>query len=584
MEPFVVRIHAVDKDGKSVPEAKVAVYQGRRINAPRVRIPRAGGNTYSGPLHGKKPVWLGLTDPNGRCKMELNLEMSYLEVSKEDVGSTGHLAIWHSRPRKGEWMVSLEPEILLEGQVLRADGTPAAGVDVRIGVQGHSTARRFARTRPQPQKTDLDGRFTERLQPGTIYAVRASDGKERAHPVRVHTTGSGPKVHKVTVHFPGAISVRGLLLGPHGKPVQGRVRVYEKLTMEEIRARRDSPYSRSAKTDAHGKFRLDLPRHASYQLLGSAEDHAASPLTDVMLTKARPHADVNVQLVAPSSIAGTVRHAEGKPAVHTWVYIRAESGEQRPFAGVPLSTDLYGRYKPADTDEQGRFAFDAVHPGTKYTLICRPDRARREIQIVRRGVEAGTTSLEVVIRPEDLLTAKIIATIRRDDTGELVKNFEVRRFRYDLDGKLRGVSGQWEHVYDEKGRYTLSDLAMNKKCAIVVRAEDLAPRQFGPIVTTKAEQEVVVRLLKRGSVVVQVNDDAGKPAVNIRVNIVPVIRIPGTGWKGPMQSDSKGRCLFRYMTPGQYDVSTWRDGKLSKKQRVEVRPGQESQVTVGLPK
>ena len=588
VDPFTFRIHAVDKDGNSVPGAEIEVFQARRVPPRRFRgfdsrNKRPSGNTYSGPLQGARPVWQGWTNGTGRRTIELDLEMSFLGVSKENVGQSGYVSVWHSRKREGEWLITLEPVILLEGTVLRADNTPAAGVDVRISVTGGTVGRRSFSRRPAMRKTDAEGRFSETLEPHTIYRVSASDGKRRTHSLTVSTTRSGgAKIRKVVVRFPGAISIRGLLLDPRGKPVAGRVRLYEKMTSKEMRQSDDSPYTTSTKAGDDGSFRLDVPRHAKYRLLGSASGFTPSALTDVEVTEARAHAEVQVQLTAPMGIGGVVRDADGSPMQAAWVHVRPESGDHSGIVGLPKARDIYGNSRPATTDASGRFAFDNLHPGTRYTLRCRPNPKKREIQIVRKGIAAGVDDLVIIAREDELRSSRIILLVRSGKTDEIIHDFEVTRLHYGVDGgvRLSRASG----VRRPDGRFVLSDLAMNKKYGLTVRADGLALTLVGPIVTSKPDHEIELRLLELGSLLARVRDSAGKPAVNARVWAKPMVRIPSSRGRVPMPVNSEGECLLGRMNPGPYEVYTIRDGKTSGKVKVEVRPGRQTEVTLRLPK
>lgn len=577
--PFLVRLHAMDTNATSVPEAKIAVYQARRISDPLLSVVKPSlCNTYSGVLYPKKRLWQGLTDAAGRCTIELEFEACSVVVWKEGVGSTGYLRLWHSHPRQGEWIVTVRPRILLEGRVLRADGRPAAGVEVRFSSGAAGLGRMSERL--GPERTDARGRFTKELESRVDYTLRAFDGKERSHPKTVWTRPPHPPVLKVTLEFPGGISIGGLLVDPQGKPTTGRIRAWG---LPPEGKRRVVPLRAGTGTDKDGSFRLPVPEYGTYRVIGSSDKHATSPVLDVEVSQSRPHADVNLRLLGLRVIAGRVCHQDGRPVGGAWVRLRVESPRPKGPNGEPLSGLLHGSHRPIQTASDGSFRFDSVHPDPTYSVTCRPEPLRKELEVEQGGIKAGATDVELRVRPEDLRVAKITVTVRRDDTGAIVKYFSVKRLWVDAEGKMRSGGAQWESVHSEDGSYSLSDLAMNKRYALLVRTSQFKARLLGPILITKAEHHAELRLVAPGSVLVRVTDAAGNPAVNIAVVPRRKHYISGTGIPGSKKTNVEGVCEFPRLAPGKYDFYTWHNGKSSKKRLVEVLTGQKVEVALGLP-
>lgn len=96
-------------------------------------------------------------------------------------------------PGGGELVLVLEPARVLQGRVLRPDGSPAADVDV----EARETARAGALWADARARTDADGRFRLPVAPDRAYALRAvlvergPDGAERLRTAEAGESADG---------------------------------------------------------------------------------------------------------------------------------------------------------------------------------------------------------------------------------------------------------------------------------------------------------------------------------------------------------------------------------------------------------
>jgi RNA polymerase sigma factor (sigma-70 family) len=117
-----------------------------------------------------------------------------------------------------------------------------------------------------------------------------------------------------------AMTVRGRVLGPDGKPVRGARLYWPRALKNEPRSSEDVEsidIAERAKSDADGRFRFELPRsdiHAGWlknvSLIAVADGYGVD---GVELPREEPAPEVTLRLVKDQPIEGRVISTEGKP-------------------------------------------------------------------------------------------------------------------------------------------------------------------------------------------------------------------------------------------------------------------------------
>jgi hypothetical protein len=158
-------------------------------------------------------------------------------------------------PRIGA-TVELEPKMLLDGRVLRADGAPVASARVRPTRVGDAYAEACGSdlaTASSDATTDADGRYRLHLDPGQ-YRLDCEPPQGAPLPT-TSVLVSVPETSTLDVVLPLPVLVQGRVLSPDATP----------LADAEVRAFGPGPNGTLqtrgvALSDADGKFRLILPR------------------------------------------------------------------------------------------------------------------------------------------------------------------------------------------------------------------------------------------------------------------------------------------------------------------------------------
>jgi protocatechuate 3,4-dioxygenase beta subunit len=334
-------VRVLDEDGNLVPEANVHVFS-------------LSGVT---PVVNRKAV----TDADGSAGFEGMPANSavVIDVSAPDYGSPG----WTQR------RIASEPEqreevTLPRGRTLRgrvtdtATGAPIAGAKVGMNwVQRH------------PVTSDEDGNFALPGWTGRgateIVATAAGYGRQK------HVVGER---EVVDFALRAGDTVTGRLVTPAGKPVGGAL-------VAAVGSQHDGTVQTSSFghtiSEPSGRFSVaDLRRDLPHTLIVAAEGHGRT------LYDFDPHAgaagtiDLGDVIVHDGhSIEGVVVDADGEPMPRLMVIVQgANSDRGKLRSRAPTVDHFYGNSEDRYTDDQGRFRFPDLAPGT-YLVKVRPHGA-----------------------------------------------------------------------------------------------------------------------------------------------------------------------------------------------------------------
>jgi len=184
-------------------------------------------------------------------------------------------------------------------------------------------------------------------------------------------------------------SIRGRVLDPEGRPVEGVEIGVAKKTREALGLIRRGPELATAKTGSDGQFELDpVPVGKHYGILLRHERFPDFEQDGLSVALGAATDVGTIRLTAGAGISGQVRSVESGPLVGVEVRVVDR-----------ILPEAFGGRKPAvtRTDRDGRFRFTILKPGEVRIEVRAPDLApgRREITL-EPGREVG--NVEIILR------------------------------------------------------------------------------------------------------------------------------------------------------------------------------------------
>ncbi len=413
----------------------------------------------------------------------------------------------------------------LTGQVIHADGSPAAGAIVWAASFNDGPLER------RETVADKDGRYTLNLAPGSWYVWARHDSQGGGGPVRhdslVIAAGRAPE--PVTIRLEERGTFRGRLLEAEtGKPIVcGRLFLDAGLVLT---------------SDAQGRF----------QVGGLSRDHheafVVAPgrmrMRVLFDTTARADTELDVPVPRGGKIIGRVTDTDGKPIPGAYVG-RNTSGSYFSLNGLFLACDA-----------QGRFEYDdAVPPGQPTRLSAgAPGYVAEGYNEVR--VPPGGKPLELNFRLRPKPGTRPNVPMSDDEKRRLVSGI-VR----GPDAKpLAGVMVRWSYHPFGGDIQTRTDAAGRFRLTVPDEAGMLAvlPRDFTPEfprVAAGGDKEVEVTLHTGHTARGRVLDDSGKPIQDVLVLAVIPSPTPGIGnpfWltEAEVRTDAEGRFKLKGIPDG----------------------------------
>ncbi|HZN41227.1 MAG TPA: hypothetical protein VFD82_20645, partial [Planctomycetota bacterium] len=528
--PMDVAILVVDNKGEAVRDATVSVFEHAfRIEPDGSKKPT--DDRADGPPRGS---WR--TDDLGRTRVTF-ADGCLVSASKQGVGWSGDMEL-----KPSEWRVPDELRLVLlplasvRGRVLAADGLPVAGALVDGHQQYGWLGLRHERfTGNTPRVTaDGEGRFAVEVRSGEDVSLTAQHGGKF---VRQYVRALQPGAETdVTLRFPGAFGVRGVLLGEDGRPLAGSVRLLG-VGKPEPRVHLQG------KSDAEGRFEFLLAEAGTFVLVGGVAGQT-SARADIVLEAARPHAEVTLRTTPFADVDGKVVDEHGEPIAGAWVALgyvveRDAVHEQR--------SDLHGILPRGPADAEGLFRFRAP-AGYRYRVVARALPDSTDLWVKGPEFAIPASDLVVVIREADrqgfVVTGRIVAA----SDGSPLRGVTIERVETSEHGASSGNEGK-----SDDGTFRIGPFATGKRYSFAFGAEGFARTVIGPFDATVRTEEVVVRLPRCGTVRCRVLRADGTPAASAFVSLAAEPRVDfGRAWQG--EADQDGCIEFTDVVPGAYKV------------------------------
>lgn len=347
------------------------------------------------------------TEPNG----DFSIPTSPMKATLTARCPSGAYGAKSIDPRVGDAPIVIDVEggASIAGRVLDGKGQPVAGATVMAAPDGDQrrvlVVNGMVTSGVQTMSNARGAYEIVGLAPGP-YAMSALDRgrplRSRGKPVRVALTEAEKKTGvDVAVDRPDGV-IRGVVTGPDGKPLPDAwVSVHQDLHAmlegmnpdEEERSGGTSTMTISTSeggqatdfapvlTDANGAFEISGLPHAKYEVIAEAEAGALRGRA----ANVTPDATLAIQALGLTSLAGTVRGANGPTAV--------------------FRIELAGPITAARTFTDGKFQFGRVDPGA-YTLRVSSKDGNAEVNV--NVVANQPTKVDVTLVANAVVVGKVV--------------------------------------------------------------------------------------------------------------------------------------------------------------------------------
>lgn len=477
----------VDSDGRPVPGAEVLGWNGERNSGPPDRVVTA--------------------DANGAFLLE-HLGPEFVATARHDGlacarGLRGSLS---DRVEATGLRIELVPEQRLHGVVLDPSRIPVEGAVVTVsnGVNYKSAAdvthvaevTTFLAGRGSAT-TDAQGRFEIRGLPRSTHNAGVDHPPFLRWSEQCELDDAGVEVVLQT----GRI-LRGRVLDAAGRPAPtARVRTW--------------PAARAIEYDDEGGFIArglsvlsDSPFGLkSYAVAARLEGHAIQVVQPVEV-RTDGTSFLDLRLEREQIVAGRVIDTEGRPIAGVELWIEGDR-EMDSGAKYPRRStwEFCNGLDEAKTDEEGRFRFTRLYPGTFTVHAVSPEDEHQSVELVTR---APNESVELVLDPSAMRKVVLTGEVRDSSTGEPIRAFTVLPF---IDGGARGkgfesADGSFEFVGLAPGPIT-----------IAVDAPGYAQRRLPAREFTIGEHDLAIDLAPARRVEVRVVDEHGAAYTSAAIEV-----------------------------------------------------------------
>jgi hypothetical protein len=444
---------------------------------------------------------------SGRCELRVSAD-GFLEEKVEV-----------RVPQTGELVVSLPPELTLEGHIVYRDGQPVAAAQVSPEPQQGN--RLMWTSIEQVTMSAPDGRFKiPRLHPGQ-YRISV-------HPPRTGVSNFRPS--RSSIVAAGAHDVR-IVVEP-GASISGRVTDADQRGLPRVSVGAQI-------SGGGGGIGVETLQDGTFTLIG-LEDGATYTVSvnvdnwggrNPFASMQRPNVaagTTGLEFVLQQGLAvdGVVVDGDGKPTAGVEV------------TAVAVGTDL-GYGPVAWTDQDGKFAIRGLRAG-HYRLAIPQWFSRGLLLTGGDDVAAGTSDLRLTAT-EGAKIAGIIV----DEADAPVGSAEV-----EAEAMQAGVQGgSWTRSQAD-GRFQISGLVANASYRVAARLRGRVPAtQSATAGSTDLRLQLVLGLGVRGRLL----DASGNALADTNLSLVNATTSRAVG----SRTDAEGRFAATGLVAGTYRVEVW---------------------------
>ena len=421
--------------------------------------------------------------------------------------------------------------------VVRDDGRPVEGAEVRLASMGERTARTIA-----------DGTATlSPVHPGWIAVQVRADGYAPGHGITQVGSGGATGTLKVTLRK--GVEVSGRVIDEGGAPV-AKARVMTAGVW-------DIPGGvEPIVTDAKGLFKFPALAPGSHTLVATDGEHAPARSAPVTVAD-QPIRNITITMKAGGVLAGTVVDDLGKPVSFATVRV-AGDGQQAWMVDA----------RQATSDKSGHFEIRGLDR-IKLKARAESDAAASAIATVDLSTTREKTDLRLVLDVKGTIAGVVV-----DETNEPVAEVQVNAFPDILGGNTPeavSLAGMSSATTDGAGKFTirgLPDGAYRLRAARSSGGRYDWGQQGTPAKT--GDTNVKITLAANGSVVGKLALEGGSAPklANVQLGFQP--STPATG---------DGTFKLAEVAPGTYDLRVRGPEFAEFVQRdVEIKPGKETDV------
>jgi subtilisin family serine protease/uncharacterized membrane protein len=446
-------------------------------------------------------VFTTISDTNGDGKLNDEV-LSRIEATCDDIGVSG---IGHGRINAAQ-AVGTVPAPLggITGQVTDAkDGSAISGAQVSDGTR--------------TVLTDAAGKYTISNVPPESYQVVASKEGYQNSSLTVSVLSGSTALANFSLSqiiLPGSIT-GSVTDAKDGAAIVG-------VTV--------SDGTRTATTDASGKYTITAVPPGTYQVVASKEGYQTSSLTVSVLQGAIAVANFSLsQIILPGSITGSVTDAKGSPIV-----------------GVAVTDGT----RTALTDALGSYSIGNVTPGNYQVTASKSGYQSSSLTV---SVVSGTTAVANFSLSQIILPGSITGSVTDAKDGSPIGGAQVS------DG-IRTV------LTDAAGKYTISNVPPGTYQ--VVASKEGYETSFSAVGvlqgTTAVANFSLSQIILLGSITGSVTD-AKDGSVIVGATVSDGTRTATT--------DATGKYIIADVPPGTYQVVASKEGYQTSSSTVSVLQG-----------
>jgi protocatechuate 3,4-dioxygenase beta subunit len=390
------------------------------------------------------------------------------------------------------------------GRIVDPQEQPLAGATVTLYPAGESG---FRRRRPEPGEewfhasTDARGVFAIAGVPAGRYNLEARAAQLAPRVVPGLEIPAGEREHDVgTIALRPGASLTGRVTDAKGRPIaEAEIRIVESgraSFLSLLGGLDEEPAALSAADGRFGVTGLDPSQAVDVTVTrhgyGRAESLRVEPAGAPLAITLHPALRLSGRVVGP----------RGEPVPRAQLIL---AGMRQHGGDVAMSTPLRG-----ESDEEGRFAFKDVEPGTLQLIATVPGWQPGTFSEISAAGDRDVEGLELVLSPAGAVEGRVTDADGRPVAGAWVRPAEAETF--DLS-RFFGSSGT-----DGDGWYRVEGLAPGPRS--LAAEDEQGRRTVGEVEVRSGVTRLDLRFRRGVEVAGRAIDAEGAPAAGVWVDLI----------------------------------------------------------------